>query len=540
MISTISIRSILEHKLIWFLHLITCLVLTLASCGSTPSSLKETEEMGIKIGVLVPLSGIFAQYMEPLQKGINSFQQRYLDSSDFELIYYDNESDLAKSIEGCEYLINKVGVDLILGPLTSQIASEIIPICDKAGIPIIPLWATRPDLTSLSSSAFRIVFSDRHTGYLLAKFCVENLNSTRVAVISGDHQYQEDCYKGFTETFSQLNGGQGEVRRIQYDNNPSGIADQIADFRPDVVYMNIVNAVSGSAENFEVISEIESRGFDGVYIGDMTWSAINRDQFYKTINPEIYYINHFSADSYEQSSRDFAEYYKTLTGSTPDSLVALGYETISIVHSLPKERIIEALQTGTFQGLLGQIKFDANGDAFKSAAILRHSADSENEYITTIKPEIFSIEKFEEQQKDFETTALEDRKRLAVLELENINVDTVELEIISKLIGSAITQTNQYIVIEESHRDEILGEWETSLTGITEEQAPFEIGNLLQARNVITGSVARSTSRIIVNLSFLDIETGVTLYSSFKIYNSFDILLEDCRNLTYELLEQDI
>ena len=207
----------------------------MTSCSSAPVPSGTTGNIGVKIGVLVPLTGVFAQYQDPLQKGIDCFQQRFINSSspdsiDFELIYFDNESNSDITIRGAEYLINTVGVDLILGPLTSGNTTAVISICEKAGIPIVPLWATWTDLTSQSSSVFRIVFSDWHTGYLLAKFCVENLTSSRIAVISGSNQYQEDCYRGFAETFTELNGGRGEVLRIQYDADPSSIADQIADF----------------------------------------------------------------------------------------------------------------------------------------------------------------------------------------------------------------------------------------------------------------------------------------------------------------------
>ena len=529
----------------YFLILFSCIFL-LFSCNTlSEQDISDT----YRIGILMPESGNFAQYAESFMKGLECFYQTNNELFNknhpkIELIYYDNQSDNEIAVKGCNYLINKEKVDFIIGPLTSKISNSVIPIGEKAGVPILPLWATADGLTAQSPAAFRIVYSNSQTGYLLAKFSIENLHSRKAAIIyDPDAYFHVESAEGFKEGYDELSSG--DVQMFSITSAHKDIVKLLTEYQPDVIYLNFDIPIKGSSQLVSFISEVERNNIKTIFLGDMDWSTVDPIALYRKIDSDIYYINHFSPDSYEKNSQVFSQDYKDMYGIKPDGLAASGYEALSVVFqfftqnpSMTGKNIVSAFQGGEYQGLLGKIKFDMNGDAFKSATILKISKEG-NEYITTLKPDIFSVADFKKENKLLAAAVDTEKERLAVLELIGLNVEPIETQIVTELMGSSVIKLNRYTVIEAGQRDRIMEEWNFSLSGMNEEEIPFEIGKLITARMVITGSIAKSAERVILNLRLLDIETGVALYSSFKVFDSFDQILDDCEFLTYELLGRE-
>ncbi|MBI9104414.1 MAG: ABC transporter substrate-binding protein [Spirochaetales bacterium] len=523
-----------------------CLFLSLLLFNSCQTSSEVNTDRKFRIGVLMPESGYIARYGESFLKGIDCFSQTHREyfmgeDQEIELIYYDNQSSNEATIAGCKYLINERDVDFILGPLSSGMTREAIPYCEKAGVPIVPLWATEGELTALSPVAFRIVYSNSHTGYLLSKFSAENLHSKKAAIINDSTAYhQVESSEGFRNGYTELSTG--EVKSFDISEGQMNVVRSLAEYKPDVIYLNFANAISENIPLENLIREVEKNDIQAIFLGDTDWSTVDPVELYTNINSEIYYISHHSSESYEESSRIFSSDFREIYGYEPDGLAALGYEALSVVfqflvnnHDIERDQIVPAFLEGRYDGLLGKIQFNDIGDAFKSAAISRFSTEG-SEYITTIKPDIFSVEEFKKEVESLAVAVDIEKQRLSVLELDSLNVDAIETRIVSELIGSSVIKLNSYIVIEAGQRDKIIEEWKNALSGMNEEEMTFEIGKLISARKVISGSIAHSSNRVILNLKLLDIEAGVTLNASFKLYQSFEQLLDNCEYLTYELL----
>ena len=247
-----------------------------------------------------------------------------------ELIYYDNQSDNEIAVKGCNYLINKEKVDFIIGPLTSKISNSVIPIGEKAGVPILPLWATADGLTAQSPAAFRIVYSNSQTGYLLAKFSIENLHSRKAAIIyDPDAYFHVESAEGFKEGYDELSSG--DVQMFSITSAHKDIVKLLTEYQPDVIYLNFDIPIMGSSQLVSFISEVERNNIKTIFLGDMDWSTVDPITLYSKIDSDIYYINHFSPDSYEKNSQVFSQNYKDMYGIKPDGLAASGYEALSVV-----------------------------------------------------------------------------------------------------------------------------------------------------------------------------------------------------------------
>ena len=106
-----------------------------------------------------------------------------------------------------------------------------------------------------------------------------------------------------------------------------------------------------------------------------------------------YFTNHYSPEKKEAVAERFIRRYKERHGAVPDALAALSYDaTMILLQTLdkapspsaePLQKTLSRLKD--FQGVTGTISFDQNGDAVKSAVVLRMEKDGPR-YVTTVTP----------------------------------------------------------------------------------------------------------------------------------------------------------
>ncbi len=85
----------------------------------------------------------------------------------------------------------------------------------------------------------------------------------------------------------------------------------------------------------------------------------------------------------------------------------------------------------------------------------------------------------------------------------------------------------------------MLAEAKFTMTGLTEENQ-IELGKLLAARKMVAGSISLLEGNYILNIRIMDVETGETLYATYKVYSSMSEVIEDCDYFTYELISRDL
>jgi len=522
---------------------ITLAVFLLAGCTTKSVQGPEHKET-LRVGILLPRSGSYQPYAVDFFKGIDCFIQNYDRLHDgemlpLELVFQDNESTREGTIKGCDTLIRSHQVDIILGPLTSENSRHAIDVCTRENVPLIPLWATEDGLTGTSSLAFRTIYTNSFTGFLLAKFSVENLRSQKAAVIYTSYPGRIEMKDGFIHTFRELNP-RGEVREYLMDDGIDAVLPALKGFSPDVIYLAHQTALGDGGE---AARHIEDEGISPIFLGDTDWSTISPESLEGIIKSEIYYLSHYSAGAYESRGRLFGDLYREMFPNEPSGLAALGYEALLLLSQAAHLKatspvpLDEILRTREFNGLLGKIRFNSEGDAEKSG-VFHKIHQGRTEYITTVVPEVFSLEDF--QETIIENTPLpEEKPRITILNLEPRNLNETDGLILTELISSSIIKTGRYQVIEAGQRNKVIEESRFSLSGLTEENQ-IEIGKMLAAKKMVAGSISRLSDKVILNIRILDIETGETLFATYKVYGSLEEVIEDCDYFTYELLSRDL
>jgi peptidoglycan-synthase activator LpoB len=129
----------------------------------------------------------------------------------------------------------------------------------------------------------------------------------------------------------------------------------------------------------------------------------------------------------------------------------------------------------------------------------------------------------------------EEKSVLTVMDLKTTGITTSDALLIADLIGSSVFSTNRFRVIDRNARKEILDEVSFSLSGSADEFYQIEAGRLLSADKIIIGSIGNISSRYILNLKLLEVETGETLNLISRVYVSVNNLIDDCEQMGKEL-----
>ena len=105
----------------------------------------------------------------------------------------------------------------------------------------------------------------------------------------------------------------------------------------------------------------------------------------------------------------------------------------------------------------------------------------------------------------------EDKPIITVLDLETQDISQNEMRSIISRLSSELFQTDEFIVIDVAERETILNEIKFSLTGCTDSSCQIEVGKMLSAEMIVTGSLAQIGSNYLLSLKLLDTSTTRTV-----------------------------
>jgi branched-chain amino acid transport system substrate-binding protein len=278
--------------------------------------------------------------------------------------------------------------------LTSKVAIPVSEIAEKNKIPMVTGTATSPKVTVYNLKrkpyVFRACFIDPFQGSVAANFAGKNLKAKTAAVL---YDVSNDYSKGLAEVFkATFEKGQGRIVGFESyqkdDVDFSALITKINLKKPEVIFIpDYYNKVALIAR------QIRERGLKGVLLGGDGWDSPELVKIGGEAIIGNYFTNHYSPERKDEIAEAFIEKYKSKHGRVPDSLAALTYDaTMIILGSLDKagtaqpEEVLKVLTAlKNFKGVTGTITFDQNGDAVKSAVILKVEKEGPK-YIATVNP----------------------------------------------------------------------------------------------------------------------------------------------------------
>lgn len=308
-----------------------------------------------------------------------------------ELIELDNRSTPI----GSKFAANQA-VDLqvaaIIGPSWSSHSIAAAKVAQAAGIPMIATDSTHEKVTQTGDYIFRVCYTDPFQGRAMAQFAVSELKAkTASIVVDTTSDYSIGLAEVFTKSFEKLGGRIAKQVDYKYQQDH---------FRKEMEGLKEVDSdilfIPGHDESAAITLEVVKAGVTGIPLGCDGWST--SDFFVKGGNkvPLGYYSTHWSEDVQTPRSQEFVRLYKNSQYAL--SSEPLGYDAVLLLADaatraggLSSEQLKKALQeTDTFQGVTGDISFDANGDPVKTMVVMKID-QGDVQYLKSITPELLDL-----------------------------------------------------------------------------------------------------------------------------------------------------
>ena len=376
-------------------------VIALGACSNTPGSSGGTGGRTVYIGIELPQQGSELAGAEPVINGIQLAIKdaggkagNYTVESPKSVNYDDAKDGKHDPNTGAQNMTALVGNDqvvAVIGPLNSNVAAVQIPISNEAGLlQCSPAntneGLTKPEFGGLEKrkahpdkiNYVRVVTTDDKQGPAAAKYILEVLKKTKVYIIDDTETFG----KGIADNFSKyLTDNGGTV--VQRDGIPSTVTDyspyltKAKAANPEAIYFGGVTA-SGGARILKAavqagLGDIPFIGPDGIYDG----GADTKDSFLNLAGDDA--KNAFAtaaAVGDYPGKADFEAKYKAAYGKDPTGYSATGYACAQVILNAlgragdtpdnktlrEKLRVAAVDPTVTYKSVIGEFKFDANGD----------------------------------------------------------------------------------------------------------------------------------------------------------------------------------
>ncbi|WP_338489908.1 ABC transporter substrate-binding protein [Ruoffia tabacinasalis] len=363
-------------------HIITGITIASTLLSPVLTSAQDT----VKIGANYELSGDAASYGTQMLEGLELAVEEVnanggvLDGQEIEIVSYDNQSDVTESASVAQRLVAE-GVVGVVGPATTGNTEAQLPIFTEANIPMVSPSATDDNITFDSAGDvleyfFRVCFNNSYQGSAGAAFAAEDLSATNALVfVDQSSDYSRGLADNFNAEFESRGGTiVNEDSFTAGDTDFSAILTTAMTLDFDVIYIPAYYTEAGL-----IIKQAREMGIEQPIIGpDGFSSEVLLDLAGVENANDIYYTDHFSNESEEESVQDFLTAFEEKYGKEGGTWNALGYDAAMLIidaiersGSTDPQAITDAIaDTTEFTGVTGTFAIDENHNPVKPAVMI--------------------------------------------------------------------------------------------------------------------------------------------------------------------------
>ena len=365
----------------------------IAGCERTPESTSDSSSAAggdvVKIGVFEPASGdngaggkqetLGIQYANYVTPTVEIGGKEYT----VQLDIVDNESSNDKAPSAAATLVSD-GVSVVLGSYGSGVSIAGSDTFKEAGIPVIGVTCTNPQITEGNTHYFRICFLDPFQGTVLANFASDNFSAKKAYVLTklGD-DYSTGLGYYFTEAFEALGG---EVVSETFQEGNSDFTSYITSAKNEGA--EVFFAPSSTEVAALLIEQAASQGLGMPLLAGDTWDSNVILNAAEGKDVDIYVSTfyqeggdpEFDAGIKEWINSDSTAKANNGGDDTVSGLTVMGYdayyvalEALKAAGSTDPAAVNEALWDVTYTGVSGDISFNEIGDANRDAAYVKNA-----------------------------------------------------------------------------------------------------------------------------------------------------------------------
>jgi branched-chain amino acid transport system substrate-binding protein len=358
--------------------------LALAGCPSKSGGGGGENTNEIVVGEYGSLTGSEATFGQSTHNGVTMAVEEInaaggIKGKKVRLVNYDDQGKTSEVGTAVTRLITQDKVLAVIGEVASSLSIAGGQIAQQHKTPMISPSSTNPKVTDVGDYVFRVCFIDPFQGYVMAKFATDpkdknGLGIKNVAILIDQRQaYAQGLAKNFSDALTKLGGTISGTESYQGgDQDFSAQLTKLKATNPEALYIpgyytDVANVAKQARGLGITVPLLGGDGWEGVL--DVGSDALQNS----------YYSNHYSSDEPRPEVRSFVEKYTAKHGKKPDSLAALGYDSMMLLKNAA-ERAPEITRTAVrdaiaatkeFQGVTGKITIDGHRNATKPAVVLK-------------------------------------------------------------------------------------------------------------------------------------------------------------------------
>ncbi len=288
--------------------------------------------------------------------------------------------DPAQAATNARKFVSDKAVVGAVGPQMSGAGKAMAPILSQGGLAIITPASTNPDLTDPKFAAqyrpagkaiyFRTVTTDAYQGPNMADFMAESLGVKAIYILDDQGAYGIGMADAFQKRIADkgvkvLGRDQLDPKNADY----SAILTKIKSVNADSLYYGGVGAagIKLAKQSYEILPDIKKGGGDGMVGADLLKGAgfPACQGWYATIAAP-----HMMDDPKMQA---WIKAFRAKYNEAPEDYSITAYDAAQIVigaiaavaatgKPVTRDAVRDAIQSGKFSTLQGEITYDPNGD----------------------------------------------------------------------------------------------------------------------------------------------------------------------------------
>lgn len=341
---------------------VACLI-NLSACGPTEP---------IKIGLIAGLSDRGSDFGESVRNGaILAIEQQNqaggINGRKIELIVRDDGQDKTMATKAAEELIG-LRPEIIIGPVTSSMATVIMPLMDQAGQTIISPTVASTNFYGKDDNFFRVNCTTREAATQHAKMLYERgSRHVGLAFDASNLPFSGTWIEAFSAEFAKLGGSTSGTSGFESaaSTSFSQVIVRLIATNPDA--MIFVASTLDTAR----LAQQARRLAPGLPLSSSEWaaSAETLSEMGGSAVEGMLITHAYDRNDERPAYKKFRSDFKNRFQREFGSFSLLAYDTANAVMAAMKQRNKDEnmktalLKYAPFQGVQQEIRFDANGDA---------------------------------------------------------------------------------------------------------------------------------------------------------------------------------
>ncbi|MFG2608146.1 branched-chain amino acid ABC transporter substrate-binding protein [Streptomyces sp. NPDC048514] len=368
--------------------------LTLTACGSRDSGDKGSDSGNggttVTIGVDAPLTGDLSALGLGIRNSVDlaakqANKKNYVKGVTFKVEATDDQAQPSSGQTNATKFVGNKDVLGVVGPLNSSVAQSMQKVFDDAKLVEVSPANTNPALTQGDDwqkskarqykSYFRTATTDAIQGPFAAQYVYNKAKKTKVFVIDDKKTYGAGLAATFSEEFKKLGGKVVGTEHINPDTKDfSAVATKVKNSGAQVVYYGGEYPQAGplSKQIKAAGAKVPLVGGDGIYADDFIKLAgasgggdlaTSVGAPVETLPSAKEFVANYKAAGYKEAYAAYGGYSYDSAWSIIEAVKKVVDDNDGKLPDDAREKITQAMQNVSFDGVTGKVSFDEYGDA---------------------------------------------------------------------------------------------------------------------------------------------------------------------------------